>query len=292
MRKLFSVLLILCCMCGLTACGIGGSSGEGKDPEQVPAVPEEIAGFYYDEIAGRATLEAETFDDGSVLINVRWPDSAARVVNYVMTAMYDAEKNTLVYEDAKATEVNYDADGSSTSKELYNHGTGLFEVKENKLVWQPKDDEATRGGTFVKGEIVNTANPFNETLDLDEAMEGSGVHISLPPTSAIPENVEPWKYRYSEDLLEVLYETVDNEMIIRKSNTIGSEELAGVYAKFASEWEQSVKGLTVLCKGDGEMANVVLFEYGDSHFCILYNPTPGAPGLTADQINSLVNGLQ
>ena len=154
MRKLFSVLLILCCMCGLTACGIGGSSGEGKDPEQVPAVPEEIAGFYYDEIAGRATLEAETFDDGSVLINVRWPDSAARVVNYVMTAMYDAEKNTLVYEDAKATEVNYDADGSSTSKELYNHGTGLFEVKENKLVWQPKDDEATRGGTFIKGEIA------------------------------------------------------------------------------------------------------------------------------------------
>ena len=171
MRKLLSVLLILCCMCGLTACGIGGSSGEGKDPEQAPAVPEEIAGFYYDEIAGRATLEAETFDDGSVLINVRWPDSAARVVNYVMTAMYDAEKNTLVYEDAKATEVNYDADGSSTSKELYNHGTGLFEVKENKLVWQPKDDEATRGGTFIKGEIVNTANPFNETLDLDEAME-------------------------------------------------------------------------------------------------------------------------
>ena len=228
MRKLFSVLLILCCMCGLTACGIGGSSGEGKDPEQVPAVPEEIAGFYYDEIAGRATLEAETFDDGSVLINVRWPDSAARVVKYVMTAMYDAEKNTLVYEDAKATEVNYDADGSSTSKELYNHGTGLFEVKENKLVWQPKDDEATRGGTFIKGEIVNTANPFNETLDLDEAMEDSGVHISLPPTSAIPENVEPWKYRYSEDLLEVLYETVDNEMIIRKSNTIGSEERASM----------------------------------------------------------------
>ena len=63
-------------------------------------------------------------------------------------------------------------------------------------------------------------------------------------------------------------------------------------AEQSTDWDHSLKGLTVHCMGDGEKVNTCWYDAGDLHFSISYHIGKDGQGLTLDQINSIVNCIQ
>ena len=98
-------------------------------------------------------------------------------------------------------------------------------------------------------------------------------------------------YRAKPTMIEADY-SGENTMTIRKSTITGGNDLIGDYTNYSKSWTQTVKGLTVNCRGDGETANAVTFGDNGGYFSISYNMGNEGKGLTADQINSLINGMQ
>ena len=84
--------------------------------------------------------------------------------------------------------------------------------------------------------------------------------------------------------------TAGNEgLLIRKAVYAGNGDISGDYNGYAYEWPLTLKSLTVNCAGNSEgAANKILWVSGDNAYCILAD---GA-GLSEDDINSLINGIQ
>ena len=147
-------------------------------------------------------------------------------------------------------------------------------------------------------EEVGMANPWKETTDLDEAVKGSGVEFVPPVEEALPETeyeMNFFKYRYMDGVISAVYENINDELVIRKSNKYsGKEELAGIYNTYSKTWEHSLKGgINVTCEGDGTLISVATFTAGNGYsYSITFDPNEEDRGLTIDQINSLVQGMQ
>ncbi len=107
------------------------------------------------------------------------------------------------------------------------------------------------------------ANPWGDTQSLDVAQNSSGVTYAFPEDGSLPGGVSLKTYRYMEGTIEALYEGGENELCIRKSNDMEGFELAGDYNKYSKEWDEDIDGVTVHCRGDGELINVVAFDDGD-----------------------------
>ena len=309
MKKILSVLLVLSLLFALTACGekqeekpvepeqeqsetVDPTPSEEEKEEEAPAyeaVPEVLAGDYHEEIAGRGMLTLQIDAQGVGEVNIHWPSSAASAVEWNMHVQYDPQKNELVYEDAKCVEYTYESEDSSTEEVLYEDGKGVFQVGEDALVWVPENKELNDGGPFVRniyGEV------YTETENLNEAIEGSGIDVDFPVEEALPGNVALWKYQYTDGIIKALYESVDNELIISKSNRLSGAELAEDPVAYEEEWVQSIKGLSANCCGKDGLANLVWFSMGDQNFTISYNKGYPEVGLTADEIVSLAMSMQ
>ena len=143
---------------------------------------------------------------------------------------------------------------------------------------------------------IGTPNPWTETENLEEAEKGSGIRFSAPVEAALPKKDEGemhfWKYRWMPGTIEAMYESVNDEMIVRVSTEAQGDELAGVYQNYSQTWDETLKGLTVHCKGDGENISVATFDVDNMHYSITFDPETEERGLTADELNSLVNGMQ
>ena len=141
-------------------------------------------------------------------------------------------------------------------------------------------------------EMTGMANPWTETTDIQEAIDATGIAFDPPVDVSVPEGMNFFCYRYTTDTIDALYESVDDELIIRVSSGLSGDELAGDYNVYSQNWEESLKGLTVSCRGDGETINVATFSSEPLHWAILCNAGYEGRGLTIDQISSLVNGMQ
>ena len=139
-------------------------------------------------------------------------------------------------------------------------------------------------------------NEWVETTDLQEAIDGSGVSFDPPQEMSILGDLRFKTYRYRTGTIEVIYtdkfDLDDHVLTIRKSTTDSGEDLLGDFNTYSKTWDLTIKGLTVHCKGDGETANNVWFDGGGAHFAILFRPGHEGNGLSPDDINSLVNGMQ
>ena len=81
----------------------------------------------------------------------------------------------------------------------------------------------------------------------------------------------------------------DVEITIRKGVYAGDGDISGDYNTYESEWPLTLKNLTVKCAGHSEdAANKVWWVSGDDAYCILADGS----GLSADDINSLINAIQ
>ena len=301
MKKFLAVLMLVCMLLSLAACGTSPAEPETDETEETAetvAVPEEVFGSYHEEIAGRGSMTVDPSAESGADVYVNWPNSAFEYREWTFHAEYDAENGRLVYEDAVAVTITYESENDDPSRTVeYENGTGYLEIGEDVLVWFA-DDEAlsSDGAVFRKNDYYEEEpgmpNPWQETEDLEEAIQGSGVEITLPPEEALPGDLRFWKYRYMDGVFEALYESVNDQLIIRKSMEYSAAEISGDYNEYAEEWDWNFKGVNAHCKGDEETANVVLIDSNIGSFCFLYNNTPGAPGLTEDEVRSLVMGIQ
>lgn len=139
-------------------------------------------------------------------------------------------------------------------------------------------------------------NDWKETEDLQEAVDGSGVSFNPPVEQAVPEGMKFKNYRYRAGTIEVRYADEKDAdeiiLVIRKSNTDSGEELLGDFNSYSKTWDLTLKGVVLHCKGDGSTANNAWFDSGDRHYGFLCNPGKEGKGLTPDQLNSLINGMQ
>ena len=132
---------------------------------------------------------------------------------------------------------------------------------------------------------------WTDTEDLDEAISISGVSFDPPVDEALPAGTVFFGYRARTGMIEANYSD-ENTLTIRKSATTGGNDLIGDYSNYSRTWTQNVKGLNVDCRGDGTTANAVTYSTGSGYYSISFNMGDEGNGLTADQINSLVNGMQ
>jgi len=137
-------------------------------------------------------------------------------------------------------------------------------------------------------------NVWTDTTDLDTAIAGSGVSFAPPVSEALPDLLTLKGYRYMTGIIQADYYDRNGQTVltIRKSNTTSGSSLTGDYSSYSYSWDLTLKGLTVHCLGDGSNANNVTFSAGSNNYCILYNIGQEGYGLTADQINSLINSIQ
>ena len=132
---------------------------------------------------------------------------------------------------------------------------------------------------------------WTDTPDLDTAVSISGVSFSPPVEQALPGGVQFFGYRAKSGMIEADYSDA-NTLTIRKSATVSGNDLVGDYSSYSRSWETNVKGMTVSCRGDGNTINAATFGNAGSYFSISYNMGEEGKGLTADQLNSLINGMQ
>ncbi len=145
--------------------------------------------------------------------------------------------------------------------------------------------------TAPLGPVVNE---WVETTDLSAAVSGSGVKFTPPLEQALPEGLSLKTYRYQAGIIEASYVNDKDETVltIRKSNTVGGTDLSGDHNSYSHAWDQTLKGVKIHCLGDGSTSNTTHFDAGEDHFAISYNIGKEGKGLTGDQLNSLINGMQ
>ena len=285
MKKLLTILLAAAMLLSLAACT--KKEEPAPEPEVAVAVPEELYGSYYEEIAGRGHF---TLDENGIVCN--WSSSASETTEYRLPVEYDEKNARLTYQNGVRTDIVYESDSKSTSTVIYEDGTGYFEISGNKLIWH-NDKEEGDPSTFVKEEAV--VNPWTYSDDINDAIKASG--IEFDPPIGLPEGFELDTYGGSTGgVIEAVYVSADRKLVVRKSNVVEGQVLSGNYNSYSKNWNLTLKGVSADCYGDGDTINEAYFSGGDNHYSVsvysLNDSVIEGNGITPDDLNSLINGMQ
>lgn len=294
-KKLLFILLIVGLL--LTSCG--------KKQEPVNNEPIEISedylGYFYEKEAGRAVLSIKNpRDDGSADVVIDWGSSASETAHWEMLVKFDPKANMFSYKDGLHTVRTYDTAGNYEEKEVYKNGSGSFTVDGFDLIWHSDKDD--QGGDVVfsreverKDDTAGMINPWIETTDLNVAIKNAGVEFDPPLVETLPtgkNKVMPFKFLSTFGTLCAYYESVDNEMIIKKSTeNQGKEGLAGDYNTYSKTWTNRYKDIELNLAGDGKLANVVWFDLDGDHYSITFNSGQESKGLSLEEITSMIDGM-
>ena len=102
-------------------------------------------------------------------------------------------------------------------------------------------------------------------------------------------------YGAMDGIIEAQYESDENKMVIRKSETLEGTDLSGDYNSYPENWEESLKGLSVNLFGDGEKISAAYFGLGPHFSLNIYDKNGGSSlgkGITIDELSSIVMGMQ
>ena len=308
MKKTIKTLAVVMAMLmvfalGLSACG--SKSGEPADEGQNPAM--NFVGNY---VCGRACILIGAPDgENGMDATVTWSSSAAENSTWVMSGTFDPETLQFEYHDCVRTDYVYNESGDVDSQEeVYTGGHGFMTFTEGDpitLTWQDDQEKIADdmvfeyAGMAPEGENVGIANPWSDAGTLAEAAEGAGIEgFSIPEGAEISlGEVNVTEARYMEGLAEAVVEFPAVEMTIRKGNASVAEDgdISGDYNEYANTWTQNIKGLEVTCfgnrKGD---ATKTIWKVDDTCYSITAYGLGGDTdyGLSPDDINSLINGIQ
>lgn len=308
-KRLFSLLaLVLCLSVMFSACGQAPEEKEeDTQPEPVPAaepepviaepvmydLPEGLDGGYHEKYAGRGQLTLTYSDKTRGVIFIRWASSAWQSTEWTLPVVYDEGSDVLVYGNGIAVDRIYTSEEEYTETVRYTDGYGLFEIGDDgSLTWHDHREDINDPAIFVRNEEGQEVDEWFETEDLTEAVNGSGISL-YPPVEGegVPEGMHFWKYRYREGTIKVLFESVNDELIISKSTVMKERELAEDETEYSQEWDQSVKGLAVHCYGDGTLANLMTFHVDDENWTITFNRGYEGNGIDAAQIQSIIMNM-
>ena len=233
-------------------------------------------------------------------VTIRWGSSYNETTEWTFSGSFDST-GVLRYYDGVKSNVTYDAYGNPNSVIQYTGGTGslIYFPATGTISWEDNRESAGASCRFVRGPAP-TAVPTNppavnewvDTTDLNAAIYNCGVDFG--PPVALPEGYYPETYSSRPGIIEARYSDSGGSraLVIRKSETVSGDALSGDYNAYSHYWDIVLKGVTVHCKGDGNTANVALIDAGISHYSIVCHPGQEGRGLTPDEINTLVNGMQ
>lgn len=285
MKKLLIVLMSLMMVLSLSACQ---KSEEEVIDDNIPvSIPEDYQGIYTDNVAGRANVEVS-----EVGILITWANSAAEVYQYEFPTSYDEANSQITYANGVLKDVVFAEDGTSTEEVVYSDGTGYFKIDGEDLIWH--DDKENTDTTFVRAdnEVIGIPNPWVYTSDLNEAVTGSGIDFMGVAEESM-EGLTLLTYGYIKgSIIEAQYDVNGVEMTVRKSPTLSGLELSGDYNTYSKTWTVNFKGVNVECNGDGETLNLAYINGVENNYSISYNAGNEGQGLTVDQLQSIVMGLQ
>ena len=141
------------------------------------------------------------------------------------------------------------------------------------------------------------ANPWTEAASMEEAAEGAGLEFfDLVPDLDLgigPEFART--IRYMDGIAEVQLEYPAAMVIVRKGTAAEDGDISGDYNEYAHTWTQNIKGLEVTCFGNREGdASKIIWTQGDISYSITAVGLGGDDdfGISADAVNSVINGLQ
>ena len=142
-------------------------------------------------------------------------------------------------------------------------------------------------------------NPWSDVESAQAAAEGAGLDsFDVPEDATISlGKVNVTSYRCMDGIAEAVCEFPAVEMTIRKGTSAVAQDgdISGDYNKYANSWTQNIKGLEVTCFGNREGdATKTIWTLGDTCYSITARGLGGDDdyGLSADDLNSLINGLQ
>lgn len=310
MKKWISLLTVLVLVLALTACG-GGSEPEetgGEEDGQNPVM--NFVGNYQCDRAG-IFISAEGMEDASA--TVTWGSSVNENSTWTMSGKFDSDKLSFDYENCVRTDYIYSDDGEVQDQtEVYTDGTGTIQFAEGEdgleLTWTDNKENMAEGMVFIytgaapqdEEEMVGMANPWSDVDSAEAAAEGAGLEFfEVPDGDEISlGKVEVEQYRCMEGIAEARIPIGAVDMTIRKGLSSAAAEpgdISGDYGEYEHSWTQSIKGLEVTCFGNREgEATKTIWNVDDYSYSITAFGEGGDDdfGLNADDLSSLINGIQ
>lgn len=293
--------LLMVLTAGLSACG--SKPEEAADDGQNP-----VMNFVGNYVCGRACiLIGATDGENGADATVTWSNSAAENSEWTMSGTFDPETLQFEYHDCVRTDYVYNTDGEVDSQEeVYTGGHGFMFFSEGDpltLTWQDDQEDIAKDMVFEYATMpedgAGLANPWSTADTPAAAAEGAGIDgFSITDGIEIDlGKVETTECRYMEGLAEVVVEFPAVEMTIRKGNaSVASDgDISGDYNTYANTWTQNIKGLEVTCFGNREGdATKTIWQVDDTCWSITAYGLGGDTdyGLSADDLNSLINGIQ
>lgn len=306
--KILSIVMAMMMVFALCLSSCGSKAEEAADDGQNP-----IMNFIGNYACDRANIMIGASDsENGVNATVTWGSSAWENSTWTMTGTFDAEALQFEYHDCVRTDYVYDDNGEVKSQEeVFTGGHGFMTFTDGDpltLTWQEDQEHIADGMVFEYTGIVpdggenggiGMINPWSTADSLEAAAEGAGIDGFMIPEGAEISlgEVKLTEARFMEGLAEADIEFPAVEMTIRKGNASVAEDgdISGDYNEYANTWTQNIKGLEVTCFGNrnGD-ATKTIWQKEDTCYSITAYGLGGDTdyGLSADDLNSLINGIQ
>ena len=294
--------LVMTFAMGLSACGKKAAPDEGRNPIM------NYVGYY---VCDRANVFISADGEEGASAIVTWSSSAWENSTWMMSGTFDPETLQFEYHDCVKTDYKYKDDGDVESQEeVYTGGHGFMFFKEGdplSLTWQDDQEKVAEdmvfeyAGANPENNEAGMANPWSDVDSAEAAAEGAGLDTFMVPDGEAEISlgeVKVTQYRCMKGMAEAVVEFPAVEMTIRKGDKSGEMaegDISGDYSEYKYDWTQNIKGLEVKCFGnrDGE-ATKTIWSVDDMDYSITVQGLGGDEdyGLPADDLNSLINGIQ
>ena len=286
---------------GLSACGKSAEPDEGQNPAM---------NFIGNYACDRASIYIGAEGSDGMNATVTWGSSAWEYSSWTMSGTFDPETLRFEYHDCVRTDYVYDDNGEETSQaEVYTGGHGFMFFAEGDtltLTWQEDQENIADGmvfeyiGAMPEGESTGMANPWSDVDSAEAAAEGAGFDVFSVPEGAVISlgEVKVDQYRCMDGMAEADIEYPAVSMTIRKGSKeleIAAGDISGDYGEYKYDWIQNIKGLEVKCFGNREgEATKTIWSVDDMDYSITAYGLGGDDdyGLSPDDLNSLINGIQ
>ena len=140
--------------------------------------------------------------------------------------------------------------------------------------------------------FVGMANPWAEAASAAEAAQGAGLDgFTIPEIFGCFSGEPTAAFLYMDGMAEAILDEGDDHLLLRKG--LGSEDISGDYNIYPEERDINWKGLTIHCRGEEGCVRTAWWSFGGNAFALSFNTLDTTlPGLTDDQVTSLVNQIQ
>lgn len=307
MRKNAKVLALLMAFVvvfamGLSACGKSAEPDDGQNP---------VMNYVGNYVCERASVFISADGDEGATAIVTWSSSAWENSSWMMSGTFDPETLQFEYHDCVRTDYTYEENGDVKEQtEVYTGGHGFMFFKDGDpitLTWQDDQEKVADGMVFEyvgaepEGEGTGMANPWSDVDSAEAAAEGAGLDgFMVPDGEAVISlgEVKVDQYRYMEGMAEADIEFPAVSMTIRKGSKeleMAEGDISGDYGEYKYNWTQNIKGLEVNCFGnrEGEATKTIWSIEGIDYSITAYGLGGDEDyGLSPDDLNSLINGIQ